>query len=115
MDFLTIGTPNRVRLLGTVKELAKVVTFLSAVLGLPVAATEAYKNYGEATKAFAEADWLRVQFVEKAADLHAKNKIPRKVVEDKALWSEGVLRQIPAARQVIEPKPVILEFKKPSK
>jgi len=108
IEQLEIGTPNKLKLRGKTQGMVAVVAFLGSVLGLPVAATEAYKNYAEAQKAFVEKDWVRIQIVEKAQQLLNEQRISDDGFQRITRLAEDIASQPPSALGIVAPKPMVL-------
>lgn len=119
---LKIGTPNLLRLKGKTKQLALIATFLTTVIGVPVAGSEAIKNYAEAEKAFVESDLHRLEIVEKAERLYREGKIsefalrhklnlPNELVDSIALGESIAAMQNIVPRQTIAIAPAAVAFR----
>ncbi|MGQ0445127.1 MAG: hypothetical protein ACT4O2_08400 [Beijerinckiaceae bacterium] len=98
---MEIGTPNRLRVKGKSKQLALVATFLTTVLGVPVAGTEAIKNYAEAQKAFVESDLIRLEIKEKAGRLYREGKISEKALLHKLHLADELVDSVAVTRSIV--------------
>ena len=76
---LEIGTPNFLTLKGVKGQVIAAATFLSTVLGVPVAGTEAYQNYQEAELNRHQAVLTQVETIREARDLLNRGIITRKL------------------------------------
>ncbi len=61
VDLLTIGTPNKARLRGRAKALTHTIAIAAGMLGLSVAATQAYLNYSQAKTTWAELEKIKAE------------------------------------------------------
>ena|ERR1700730_565415 len=103
---LEIGTPNRLRLKGKTKQLTLVATFLTTVLGVPVAGTEAIKNYAEAQKAFVESDLIRLEIKEKAGRLYREGKISNAALLHKLHLADELVDSVAVTRSIVPPQTI---------
>lgn len=103
---LEIGTPNWLSLKGQTKQIALVATFLTTVLGVPVAGTEALKNYAEAQKAFVESDLHRLEIVEKAERLYREGKISEAALRHKRNLAKELIDSIAVTRTIVPPQTI---------
>lgn len=103
---LEIGTPNWLSLKGQTKQLALVATFLTTVLGVPIAGTEALRNYAEAQKAFVESDLHRLEIVEKAERLYREGKISEAALRHKLNLAEELIDSIAVTRTIVLPQTI---------
>ncbi|CAN7773155.1 hypothetical protein LJR175_007625 [Variovorax sp. LjRoot175] len=103
---LEIGTPNWLSLKGQTKQIALVAAFLTTVLGIPVAGTEALKNYAEAQKAFVESDLHRLEIVEKAERLYREGKISEAALRHKLNLAEELIESIAVTRTIVPPQTI---------
>jgi hypothetical protein len=101
---LEIGTPNQLTLKGQMKQLARVATFLTIILGAAVAGTEALKNYAEAKAANAETTLHTAQLVALAHQLYRGGKISEDALRHKLDLDNELVDSIVAIRRIVPPQ-----------
>lgn len=108
VEHLEIGTPNKLRVKGKASGVVRLVAFLGSALALPVAATEAYKNYAEAQKAIVEARLVEVEIIEKSLKLRDDGRISHAACERQQRSASDIIALVPSASKVVAPRPMIL-------
>ena len=86
IEYLEIGTPNKITLAGSVKGLTAIVTLLTGIIGVPIAGAIAYKTFAEGQKTFAETlkiieetEVIKSQRLE-TEKLHKQGRVPENMV-----------------------------------
>ena len=69
---LSIGTPNTLKLKGRPAQIVAIAALIANVLGVPVVATEAHKNWEQAELARAQAQSARLDIEAKALELRKR-------------------------------------------